>query len=129
MFFKELETLLGLNRVLNQIHFGNIIDISGGEVELNLFKNDFIFFMTCLYNNINFDDYKDPEFMWCYEKFDYCSPMDLKVFFDNLKVNFQYSFQNKENKSFLTFLLPNFGVLMKKTKINSKNIEIFCDSI
>ena len=46
---------------------------------LSMFKNDFFYFMTVLFNNISFDDERDKMFMQGYEELPYSAPMHLKV--------------------------------------------------
>ncbi len=63
LFFLELKALKGLDYLLKNVHFGNTIDVDIKEMELSMFKNDFFFFMTSLFNNISFDDRSDKVFM------------------------------------------------------------------
>ena len=64
LFFNELKALKGLDYLLEKVNFGNIIYIEMEEkMTLSMFKNDFFFFMTVLFNNISFDDERDKMFM------------------------------------------------------------------
>ena len=59
LFFRELKVLRGLDFLLKNLHFGSDIEVYSNEMIFNLFKEDFFYFMTILYNNILFTDYLD----------------------------------------------------------------------
>ena len=56
LFFRELSELKGLKYMLENVHFGNKINLIIEQLNISMFKDDFQFFMTVLFNNITFDD-------------------------------------------------------------------------
>jgi len=60
------------------------------DMVLSMYKDDFFFFMTVLFNNISFDDERDKMFMQGYEILDYAAPMDLKLYINKMVIEFRY---------------------------------------
>lgn len=125
LFQQEVKAFYGKDDFLNNVFFGNEIDIKSESIHLSLFKNDFMFFMTVLFNNINFDDNRSSDYV--IEEIiadDYSNPMTLSVNFDNLFVYFRYDKPNEKPKVFCVFSLPGFYVKFEKNKQNVKQIRV-----
>lgn len=124
LFTEETKRLMGLEYFLDNINFGNKISISCREMNVSLFKNDFIFMMTLLFNNINNDDLMDKYLMADYQVLSYATPLQLELFFENLNVQFRYEKAEQEKRSFCTFSLPAFSIYMEKNIKDYKEIKL-----
>lgn len=134
LFFNELKFLKGLDYVLQKIHFGNDIEVYSNQLELSLFKEDFFFLMSILYNNILFTDNMDQSYNKGYtdsKKIGYVPPMNISVLFSKLKVVFRYDYSenDQEVKPYLNFSLHNFLVDLKKSIRNESKIQILAREV
>ena len=56
LFFNELIILEGLSHLLRNVHFGTKIDIASKSLDVSLFKDDFFYLITTIYNNLAYSD-------------------------------------------------------------------------
>lgn len=57
-----MKFLKGIDYLKENIHFGSDIEVYSNKMNLKMFKEDFFFFMTVLYNNILFTDNLDSTY-------------------------------------------------------------------
>lgn len=114
------EKLFGSSVYLSEIYYGQKISIEAKRILANMRRDEFVFLMSFIYNNIIYNDGRDPDFFSSYVAGQPGKPRKIDVDIERLMVYFVDSACQKK----VNFIMNKFVVMMDQQLSGQKEIRI-----